>query len=193
MKSLPQDDRCMLACLGDSSRLRIVEELSRQELCVTEVARAVQLSQSCTTRHLQVLTRAGLVGRHRHGKRVVFNLRQDDPRARALLSWVVETLLLPVEHRTHGLKPGERPSHERVRPLAGPEKPKGRRAGVGAEVRTAVRQKRTPDGSRAPEPARRPSPTPTPDAPSVSSEVDPPSNPTRTPHPAFRDLEDFLL
>ena len=55
---------------------------------MTELAHAIGLSQSCTTRHLQYLEREGLVRGDRQGKRVVFRLRSDRARVRELLAWV---------------------------------------------------------------------------------------------------------
>lgn len=80
--------RWLFACLGDASRYRIVAALSGSERCVSELARDVALSQSCTTRHLQALQRVGLVSRERQGKRVVFRLRTDDVRVEGLLEWI---------------------------------------------------------------------------------------------------------
>ena len=80
--------RDILACLGDPSRFRLVLALLEGELCVTELAGQVGLSQSCTTRHLQYLGREGLVRGVRQGKRVVFQLRSDRARVRDLLAWV---------------------------------------------------------------------------------------------------------
>lgn len=56
------------------------------ELSVSRLADAVGLSQSCTTRHLQALERAGLVRGTRDGKRVVFRIEPADPVAAALLT-----------------------------------------------------------------------------------------------------------
>ncbi len=78
----------VLQCLGDESRFRVMTELVRGDRCVTELATLVGLSQSCTTRHLQVLERAGLVSSARSGKRVVFCVR-DEPRVVALLAWAL--------------------------------------------------------------------------------------------------------
>ena len=80
-------NRDILACLGDSSRFRLALALLEGERCVTELALAVGLSQSCTTRHLQYLEREGLVRGVRQGKRVVFRLRSDQARVRELLAW----------------------------------------------------------------------------------------------------------
>jgi DNA-binding transcriptional ArsR family regulator len=77
-----------LACLGVPSRFRIVQRLAEARLCVSELAGNVCLSQSCTTRHLQALTAAGLVRPERAGKRVLYVLREDDADVARLLEWV---------------------------------------------------------------------------------------------------------
>lgn len=79
----------LLACLGDRSRFRVVTELLVGEYCVSELARQVGLSQSCTTRHLQVLEREGLVNRVRKGKRVFFQLREGEPGIDGLIEWAM--------------------------------------------------------------------------------------------------------
>ena len=81
--------REILACLGDSSRFRLVLSVLERERCVSELAVNVGLSQSCTTRHLQYLKREGIVVGVRQGKRVVFRLQSDRPRVRELLDWVL--------------------------------------------------------------------------------------------------------
>jgi len=55
------------------------------ERSVSQLARAVRLSQSCTTRHLQALARAGLVKGTRDGKRVVFRPEPLDDAARSVI------------------------------------------------------------------------------------------------------------
>jgi DNA-binding transcriptional ArsR family regulator len=81
--------REVLACLGVASRFRLVKELAESERCVGELAVAVGLSQSCTTRHLQVLERLGVVEGCREGKRVRFRLRGEAPRVGELLGWAL--------------------------------------------------------------------------------------------------------
>ncbi len=85
------ESRSILACLGDSSRFRLVLSILERERCVSELAGDVGLSQSCTTRHLQYLEREGIVAGVRQGKRVVFRLQSDRPRVRELLAWVLAT------------------------------------------------------------------------------------------------------
>jgi DNA-binding transcriptional ArsR family regulator len=77
----------LLACLSDPSRHHIVRALGVAERCVSDLAREVRLSQSCTTRHLQALGREGLVERRREGKRVIYRLKAEEPHLRALFAW----------------------------------------------------------------------------------------------------------
>ena len=80
----------MLASLADPSRYRVVCVLAEGDYCVSEIAQRVGLSQSCTTRHLQTLQRAGVLTRTRAGKRVLFRIREGD----ADLSRVLALLVL---------------------------------------------------------------------------------------------------
>ena len=85
----PGRARRLLACMGDPSRFRVVEKLMASPFCVTDLAREIGLSQSCTTRHLQVLQQEGLVAGLRDGKRVVFRLRTDEPMIAGLVTWAL--------------------------------------------------------------------------------------------------------
>lgn len=88
-----------LRVLAEPSRFCILRLLQQGARRVGEVAAAVALSQSCTTRHLQALERAALVTRTPRGRVVIVALTPD---AHALLSLLAgEALLagaeLPVE------------------------------------------------------------------------------------------------
>lgn len=96
-----------LACLGDPSRFRIVQRLAEARLCVSELAGNVRLSQSCTTRHLQALTAAGLVRPERAGKRVLYVLREDDADVATLVEWV-RGAATPAPTRNNGRPPATR-------------------------------------------------------------------------------------
>jgi DNA-binding transcriptional ArsR family regulator len=65
---------------------------------VSQLADAVGLSQSCTTRHLQALTRAGLVKGGRDGKRVVFRIAPRDAAAEAVLASLAARAPQPRAH-----------------------------------------------------------------------------------------------
>ena len=64
----------------------LVLMLAGERRSVSQLAESVRLSQSCTTRHLQALARAGLVKGERDGKRVVFRIAPRDGAARAVLA-----------------------------------------------------------------------------------------------------------
>lgn len=77
-----------LAALAPPKRFELLLlMLGGVDRSVSQLASAVKLSQSCTTRHLQALERAGLVKGIRDGKRVVFRpLPSDAPAASVLAS-----------------------------------------------------------------------------------------------------------
>jgi ArsR family transcriptional regulator len=80
----------LLKALADDTRLRIVALLSRGELCVCHLERALALSQPAASRHLAVLRAAGVVETRRAGAWIHYRLaRQDDPARRALLKTLV--------------------------------------------------------------------------------------------------------
>src|SRR5712692_1225649 len=47
------------AALADTTRLRIIEALAQEELCVGDLSSALGLSQSCTSHHLRTLATCG--------------------------------------------------------------------------------------------------------------------------------------
>ncbi len=53
------------AALADPTRRQIVDQLSRGEATVTELARPLAISMPAVSRHLKVLERAGLIVRGR--------------------------------------------------------------------------------------------------------------------------------
>src|SRR5262247_2645014 len=78
-----------LAVLAPPKRFRLLLlMLEGVDRSVSQLAAAVGLSQSCTTRHLQALARAGLVKGMRDGKRVVFRIAPRDAAAHAVLASV---------------------------------------------------------------------------------------------------------
>jgi DNA-binding transcriptional ArsR family regulator len=84
--------------------------LSGQDRSVSQLAEAVGLSQSCTTRHLQALARAGLVKGARDGKRVVFRVAPRSPAARAVLASLAGAPPEPRAAEAEGQVDGRRPA-----------------------------------------------------------------------------------
>ena len=159
----------LLATLGHASRFRLALVLVERERSVGELAAAVRLSQSCTTRHVQALERAGIVRSRRDGKRVLVALHRERPALAVLLGLLGEPdgdIELPVSlgSAPPGRETPRRPGVERAR----------RAAALAADGR--ANEERTP--SLAPPSGKHP-------APSASED-----RPTRRVPDA---IEDFLL
>jgi DNA-binding transcriptional ArsR family regulator len=60
--------------LGDLSRVRILDALSRSELCVCDIARLVGLSESAVSHQLRLLRGTRLVRARRDGRQVFYTL-----------------------------------------------------------------------------------------------------------------------
>jgi DNA-binding transcriptional ArsR family regulator len=63
--------------LGDSTRVRILDALSRSELCVCDIARLLSLSESAVSHQLRLLRGMRLVRPRREGRMVFYALDDD--------------------------------------------------------------------------------------------------------------------
>lgn len=65
----------VLAALGDESRLQIVAKLCKGgPLSVTKLAEDADISRQAVTKHMQALSKAGLVRSERHGRERIWTL-----------------------------------------------------------------------------------------------------------------------
>lgn len=62
---------------GDSTRIRILDVLSRQELCVQDIANTLTMTQSAISHQLRILKQASLVKFRREGKTLYYSLSDD--------------------------------------------------------------------------------------------------------------------
>lgn len=62
---------------GDSTRIRILDTLTGQELCVQEIADELAMTQSAISHQLRILKQADLVRSRREGKAVFYSLADD--------------------------------------------------------------------------------------------------------------------
>ena len=65
---------------GDPSRIRIMNVLARGEICVGDLADALEMSQSAISHQLNVLKRSKLVKSRREGKSVFYSLADNHVR-----------------------------------------------------------------------------------------------------------------
>ena len=66
--------------MADPTRLRIIEALAREELCVCDLASLAGVSQSGVSHQLRILRDRGLVAYRREGNRAVYRLADDHVR-----------------------------------------------------------------------------------------------------------------
>ena len=62
---------------ADPTRVHILSLLARQELCVTDIAEAVELSQSAISHQLRILKQMHLIKFRREGKNILYSLADD--------------------------------------------------------------------------------------------------------------------
>jgi DNA-binding transcriptional ArsR family regulator len=67
----------LFQALADPARLRIVEAIKAGECAVGEIVGRMEISQSGVSRHLRILTEAGIVQARRDGQRRLYSLRKD--------------------------------------------------------------------------------------------------------------------
>lgn len=62
---------------GDPTRIRILYTLSGQELCVQDIARELEMTQSAISHQLRILKQMSLVKFRRDGKTMYYSLADD--------------------------------------------------------------------------------------------------------------------
>lgn len=65
----------ILKAMAHPTRLFILEELSKSELCVSEITAMIDADVSTVSKHLSILRNAGLVYDEKRGNCVYYNLR----------------------------------------------------------------------------------------------------------------------
>ena len=60
--------------LGDETRMKIINVLSHGELCVSDIAAALEMTQSAVSHQLKLLRMAGQVKARREGKSIYYSL-----------------------------------------------------------------------------------------------------------------------
>lgn len=79
---LPQDEVLydlaeLFKIFGDSTRVKILYALLESELCVCDIARLMEVSQSAVSHQLRVLKASKLVKFRREGKTIYYSLSDD--------------------------------------------------------------------------------------------------------------------
>lgn len=92
----------VLEALAEPVRLRLVRILEGQELAVGEIVKVLQLPQSTVSRHLKVLSEAGLLGKRAAGTAALYRVVLDD------LSLPVRAIWMAVREQVDGAEDARR-------------------------------------------------------------------------------------
>ena len=85
MNTLPSKERLeqiaeLFKGFADPTRVHILSLLQQQELCVTDIAEAVEISQSAISHQLRILKQMHLIKYRREGKNILYSLADDHVR-----------------------------------------------------------------------------------------------------------------
>ena len=85
-KNMPDEDILadlseLFKVFGDSTRIRILYALSVAEMCVCDIARLLNMTQSAISHQLRILKQSKLVKNRRGGKTVFYSLADDHVRS----------------------------------------------------------------------------------------------------------------
>lgn len=76
-ESLFYDAADLLKVFGDPTRIRIIFVLGQSEMCVCDIAKLLNMTQSAISHQLRVLKQARLVKARRSGKTIFYSLCDD--------------------------------------------------------------------------------------------------------------------
>src|SRR4030095_4103368 len=89
----PIEIELLFRALADRTRLRLLNLMGRDEVCVCYFVEVLRTQQSKISRHLAYLRRAGIVGARREGKWMHYRIVEpSDPRAAEVLKNIREWL-----------------------------------------------------------------------------------------------------
>lgn len=85
MQQIPEKDTLieiaeLFKGFADTTRVQILSLLLQQELCVNDIAQAVNLSQSAISHQLRLLKQMHLIKNRREGKNILYSLADDHVR-----------------------------------------------------------------------------------------------------------------
>ena len=84
-ETMPEEEKLLdlselFKVFGDSTRIRILYVLFESDVCVADIAEALNMTQSAISHQLRILKQAKLVSARRDGKSVIYSLADDHVR-----------------------------------------------------------------------------------------------------------------
>ena len=73
------NEKCcqMFFAMGDGTRLKILELIKKEELCVSDICKRFDITQPSVSHHLDILKRAGLVTSDKRGREVYYSFDRE--------------------------------------------------------------------------------------------------------------------
>lgn len=121
----------LFKALADERRVRVLKLLGRGELCVCEIAHALELEQPRLSFHLRILKEAGIIRDRRQERWILYRLNEQD--------MFVRFLLLAIEEKMPAVQAAA--DADRLETFAGRTRPCRVREKSGKSERAAVRSK----------------------------------------------------
>ncbi len=78
MSNMVEEKAKFFKALGNETRLRILKYLLENEHCACDFESMVDRDQTTISRHLKVLTEAGILEKERDGKNVIYKIGDGD-------------------------------------------------------------------------------------------------------------------
>ena len=97
-KTMPEETELedladLFKIFGDSTRIRILFVLFETEVCVCDLAKALNMTQSAISHQLKILKMARLVASHKVGKNVFYTLCDEH------IKWILEETYAHISER----------------------------------------------------------------------------------------------
>ena len=97
-RDLPEDEVLydlaeLFKMFADSTRVKILYALFESELCVCDIAKVLNLTQSAVSHQLRILKQAKLVKNRRDGRQIIYSLA--DEHVRGIIAMGMEHILEP--------------------------------------------------------------------------------------------------
>lgn len=67
----------ILKALADETRLRIISQILKNEMCVCEIEQCLELSQSNSSRHLNILKKAGILDSYKKAQWTYYKISDE--------------------------------------------------------------------------------------------------------------------
>ena len=95
--------------LGDESRLKIIQMLTEQEMCVCEIIDKLNMSQPAVSHHLKILKQAGFVTDSREGKWIYYALNYGVFKDvfKGENTKIIQSYAEPIKRKIENLKPSK--------------------------------------------------------------------------------------